>query len=570
MEYTVTYRNPQERYLHITLKIHGLDQSTAYLHIPCWRPGRYELANYAANIRNVTFHDHRGSSLEFKKVSQNKWEVPCKGVSTLIVNYQYYAFQLDAGGSLLDDQQLYLNFINCLLYLEEKILEPCSVKIDVPQKFKVACGLPKSARLKFQARNYHHLVDSPLIASSQLEHWKFRCKNIPFHLWFMGAHELNKVKAVRAFKAFIDEQIRTMGGFPEKEYHFLFEIPKMKMYHGVEHANSTVIVLGPGQELHKSRYYDFLGVSSHELFHAWNVLKIRPKELLPYDFSRATYFDTGFIAEGITTYYGDLFLVRSKVFDQKQYFKELDTLFKRHFENTGRFHSSLIESSRDLWVDGYKHAVPSRKVSIYTKGALVSLILDLTIRKITGHKTSLDDVMRHLWRNFGKKNIGYSLKDFQNVCEQVAGQSLNSYFKDFIYGTLPIEDALSALLDAVGCKLKAVPSRQLTKKLFGFRTITRDQDIAILQIASGSPAYDELSIGDVIISINGRKPRKSLNSIINPKKPIKLVVNRQGRDVRVTLKSGKKQFFKQYRIVKQKNASGEQKHSFCKWLGSDF
>jgi predicted metalloprotease with PDZ domain len=511
--------------------------------------------------------DTRHNKLSVQKISRNKWRIATKGTSKIKVKYQYYANQLDAGGSLLDDRQLYLNFVNCLLYQEDSMDDPCTMDLLVDKGFRIACGLPRKGS-RLYAKSYFHLVDSPMIASKHLKQWQYSQSRVKFHIWFLGAHKLNKNKVINAFKAFSREQIKTMGSFPEKEFHFLFQVPNLKIYHGVEHSNSTVIALGPGPELHKTRYCDFLGVSSHELFHSWNVLKIRPKELLPYNFKKEVYFETGFIAEGITTYYGDLFLVRSGVFHQHQYFKELDKLFKRHFENEGRHFASLSSSSLDLWVDGYRQGAPGRKVSIYTKGALIALMLDLTIRKVSGHHHSLDDVIRKLWEQFGKRSIGYSLNDFIKICENVAGTSLRWFFNEYVHGIVPLEHRLSELIRQVGCQLKALPSRQLSKSLFGFRTASNQGELCVMQIASGSPAYGRLSVGDRIISVNGKKPKIKLNSLIDSGHSLKLLVTRLGRNVNVTLVPGKKRFYTQYKIEKLKKPDRSQKESFNKWIST--
>jgi len=376
MEYFISCPKPLSHYFSIELSITDIKSGYIDLVLPSWRPGRYQIADYAKNLRNLQAVGPRNKPLAVEKLTSNCWRVQCTGAQKIKVTYQYFAYQLDAGSSLIDDQQWYLNPINLLVYVKERLSDPCKVKLDVPKKYIIASGLPLNRYGKLEARNYHQLADAPIIASPHLKHWQFCIEEVDFHLWFMGKHKLNKAETLKHFAAFAREQIETMGSFPESDYHFLYQFPAKSIYHGVEHANSTVIALGPGLRIRQDRYTDFLGVSSHELFHAWNILKIRPQSLLPYDFSQPHYFKEGYVAEGITTYYGDLFLVRSGVFDQQQYFKELDRLFKRHFENFGRDHSSLVESSWDLWLDGYGGGAPDRKVSIYTKGALVALLLD--------------------------------------------------------------------------------------------------------------------------------------------------------------------------------------------------
>jgi predicted metalloprotease with PDZ domain len=201
-------------------------------------------------------------------------------------------------------------------------------------------------------------------------------------------------------------------------------------------------------------YSDLLGVSSHELFHAWNICKIRPVEMMPYDFTKENYFPTGFVAEGVTTYYGDLFLMQAGVFTREQYLQELETVLKRHFEQDGKAFQSLVESSFDLWLDGYSQAIPHRRVSIYQKGAVVALILDMTIRLKFNHQKSLETVMKTMWERFGKEEVGYSIEDYQRVCEEVYGASLKGYFKGCIYGNMPLETMVNELLQAFGLMMQ--------------------------------------------------------------------------------------------------------------------
>jgi predicted metalloprotease with PDZ domain len=242
------------------------------------------------------------------------------------------------------------------------------------------------------------------------------------------------------FRGFTETQMQLMGGFPCPEYHFLLHALPDKHYHGVEHWNSTVMTLGPSEKIAAELYPELIGLASHELFHVWNVIRIRPAELLPYDFSRENYFPTGYVAEGLTTYYGDLFLARSG-----------------HFNTSNGAALSLTESSLDLWLDGYVAGVPGRKVSIYHKGALTALILDLEIRRLTQDARSLDDVVQMLWERYGQKEIGYSHADYVALAEEIAGQPLHDYFAACITGTAPLQERLAAALRHVGCGLEVAP-----------------------------------------------------------------------------------------------------------------
>jgi len=452
MHYQISAQKPESHFLEVEVRIGQISSPTTELQLPAWRPGRYELQNFAKNLQQFGVFDQNGKALPFHKITKDRWQVATTEVTEIVVKYNYYANIQNAGSSYVDNHLLYLNPVNLCIYAQEHLHQPCTLQLQLPDHFLIACALPQQKQMLF-ATDYYELVDSPLLASATLQHQQYEVAGTQFHVWMQGNLKPDWTRILSDFRAFTREQVATMGGsFPEKAYHFLNLILPNPHYHGVEHRHSTMIVLGPHDE-GEGLYTDLLGVSSHELFHAWNVIKIRPKELLPYDFTKENYFPTCFVVEGATTYYGDLFLRRSGVFDDTAYFRELQIYMKRHFEQSRHASQSLVESSFDLWLDGYEKSIPNRKVSVYQKGALATLILDLTIRKIHQHQRSYDDVMRQLWTNFGIPFVGYSLEDYQNVVEQVAGQRLDWYWQECILSNTPLENRLNEALSWVGLQM---------------------------------------------------------------------------------------------------------------------
>ena len=451
IKYKISSENPQSHFLNIEMVIDNIQSNTIELQLPAWRPGRYELQHFAKNIQRFEVFSFQ-EVVQFHKITKDRWLIYTTDLEEVTVKFIYFANIQNAGSSFIDESVMYVNFVNCMPYVQGRMDEPCELEMVLPKEYKIACGMPTGNHI-FHPKNYCELVDSPLLASPYLQHQSYQVENIDFHVWFLGNYTPNWTKLLAEFQRFTEKQIHVMGSFPEKDYHFINWILPTSFYHGVEHRNSTMIVLGPDSE-GDGLYNDILGVSSHELYHAWNICKIRPVEMMPYDFTKENYFPTGFVAEGITTYYGDLFLVQSGIFTLEQYLKELETILKRHFEQDGKAFQSLVESSYDLWLDGYLQAIPHRRVSIYQKGAVVSLILDLMIRLRFGHQKSLETVMQILWERFGKTCIGYSLEDYQRVCEEVYGRSLSSYFKDCIHGNMPLESMVNELLDAFGLQMQ--------------------------------------------------------------------------------------------------------------------
>jgi predicted metalloprotease with PDZ domain len=576
IHYQVSFENPLTFYLQIEIKLDVAAEATAplELQLPAWRPGRYELQNFAQKIQKVEVFDAATSQpLPFRKLTKDRWEVPNAAGRSVRVRYNFYAHQMDAGGSWLDESQLYLNPVQALMYVEGRQEEACELTLVTPEGWQIACGLPQTSANVLAAQDFDHLADSPLIASPTLVHQEYEAGGLPFHIWVQGEAELDWPQILADFKAFSEVQLQLFGGFPVADYHFLNQFLPYKHYHGVEHYNSTVITLGPADQImSEGLYKELLGVSCHELFHTWNIKSIRPAEMQPYDYSRENYFRTCFIAEGITTYYGEYLLARSHVRTPAQYFEELNTVLRKHFDDAGGENLSLADASMDLWLDGYKSGVPDRKVSVYHKGALAALILDLTIRQLSGHARSLDDVMRRLYEEFGKTGIGYTEADYIRIVKEVAGRDMQAYFDKFIYGTAPLTEPLNKVLHTVGCQLLIDENDSASEGTFGFRTVVKNERTEVSNIWPNSPAAAALTVDDEIVAVNGRRVHMNLHSVLNNgASSYEISVFRQNRLLTVTLTAlPGKSYGQRYAIDKLEKADTAQQEGFKKWLGWDF
>jgi predicted metalloprotease with PDZ domain len=577
IQYRVSYENSLTAYLQIemTLAVPDDAQAPLELQLPAWRPGRYELQNFGQKIQKVEVFDAASNAaLPYRKVTKDRWTVPSAAGRSVRVRYNFYAHQMDAGGSWLDETQLYLNPVQALMYAEGRQQEECELTLAVPEGWEVACGLRANPAGTISAKDFDQLADSPLIASPTLQHHTYEAGGLPFHVWAQGSEAvINWPKLLKDFKDFSEEQLAMFGDFPVADYHFLNQFLPYKHYHGVEHHNSTVIVLGPAVQLMQEELYkELLGVSCHELFHTWNIKAIRPAEMQPYDYSRENYFRTCFIAEGITTYYGEYLLARSHVRTPEQYFAELNTVLRKHFDDAGGTNLSLADASMDLWLDGYKPSVPDRKVSVYHKGALVALILDLTLRQLSGRARSLDDVMRRLYEEFGKTGIGYTEDDYIRIVNEVAGRDMHAYFDKFIYGTESLPGPLDKVLHTVGCQLLPVPNPAHAEATFGFRTTSRADRTDVSYIWPGSPAEKLLSVEDEIVAVNGRREVPNTMLLLPGSEPhYELIVLRQNCLLTVQLNAEVgKTFGTRYEVCKLREADAAQQRGFQQWLGWEF
>jgi predicted metalloprotease with PDZ domain len=576
IHYYVSFANPLTFYLQVqmTFEVAATTTEALELQLPSWRPGRYELQNFAQKVQQVVVEDAATTeALPYRKLTKDRWQVAGAAGRTVRVRYNFYAHQMDAGGSWLDESQLYINGVQCFMYIEGRQVETCQLQLELPENWQIACGLSQSGPNTLQARNFDELVDAPLIASPTLVQHTYVAQGIPFSIWVQGECAPDWARLLRDFAAFSEEQLTMFGGFPVSDYHFLNQILPYKHYHGVEHMNSTVIVLGPAELLMtEGLYKELLGVSCHELFHTWNIKSIRPVEMQPYDFTRENYFRTCFIAEGITTYYGEYLLARSNVRTAEQYFAELNIVLRKHYDDYGRYNLSLADASMDLWLDGYKPGVPDRKVSVYHKGALVALLLDLTLRRLSHHQRSLDDVMRRLYEEFGLTGVGYTEEDYIRIVTEVAGRDMKTYFDKFIYGTAPLEEPLDKALSFVGCTLQIEPNVSVAEGLFGFRSVVKNERTEITDILPGSPAAAALTVDDEIVAVNGRRVDMNLHSLLaDNATSYEISVFRQNRLLTVTLTGSPDQlFWQKYTVEKLVEATAEQQVSFRQWLKQNF
>ena len=527
--------------------------------LPVWRPGRYEIANFAKNIKGFKIFDLKDKSVSFSKKDKSTWKLKSKSLKGCRIEYLYYANEINAGSSYLDKQMLYINPVNCCVYLESHSLIPCTVNILIPENWKIASGMNKKNNA-FYLLNFDQLADSPFICSPDLQCQSYEVKNYKFTIWVNGNINPEWKKWIKDFEAFTQKQIEKFIEFPVKEYHFLIHALPYSAYHGVEHLTNTVISLGPDEKINTSLYKELLGVSSHELYHAWNVKSIRPKEMLPYDFSKENYSELGYIYEGITTYMGDLFLLKSNVFTLDQYFDEFNKQLQKHFDNLGRFNYSVAESSFDTWLDGYVLGAPGRKVSIYVEGCLLAFVADVLIHKHTLGKYGLDEVMKRLYFNHSMKGKGITEEIYKNELENITGVSFDDYFQNYIHGTHSYESILNENLDVLGLEMNVNPSSNMIESKIGcklFNHLTSKNRKMIASIYPGSPAdLAGIKVGDELDI-----------ELINSKTLISNHIHyyRKGLEIKVELPQVSKCFFNKYSLSVISNPIKEQQRLFDCW-----
>jgi len=508
IHYHFSCENPTSQFIQITLRLTHIDRSRIVLQLPSWRPGRYQLTDFAQNIRYFSIKDHTNSPVAFEKETKNRWIFTTEKEVEYFISYEYYAAKMDAGSCWVDENQVYLNFVNCCMELLNSSELPYELSFDLPSDFAIATTLSKSGNY-YQAFNFQELADSSLLAAQNLTHWQYQAGETNFNCWINGEIHFSKAEFLTHFEKFSQKQIEDFGDFPEPEYHFIFQLLAYPHYHGVEHKKGTIITFGPAQSLSEpSKMEELLGVCSHELYHAWNVCRIRPTELLPYDFSKEVYTKAGWILEGVTTYMGDLYLLKSGVYSLEIYLRHLDKIINRESQNFGWENYNILESSHDLWLDGYQTGIPDRKVNIYSHGALICLCLDIMLMSSSGY--SLTQVMKAAWVKFGKRNFGYSQLTFWKiVLEKTLNETeMNQFYLDYILGKKNLLVKVKELISLIGLELVEDASSNPLAAKVGILVANGK----ISKIHPDSSAYTILMIGD---EITFSQCEKSVNVTVN-------------------------------------------------------
>lgn len=368
---------------------------TDHIQLPVWRPGRYERGDFGQYVRGMA-QRHGDTWKPLVKSGLHRWDCAAAD-GDVEVRFHFTAAQLNAGSTWADDALLYVNPVNCLPYHPDLPDVPVDIHLpDVPTDWTVATALPfmsdSDDGIYLSARGTQELMDSPWIAApaDDLWHGEYEVGGHPFHIHVWGRRHYDDAAFLKAHRKFTEAQMAVFGWLPVPQYHFLYLFPDFQARHGVEHEASTVIAWGPADGLTHDGgqpspgLEEVIDIASHELVHTWNVKRLRPAEWMPYDFAHSSPSRLGYVAEGVTTYLGDLFLLESGVIDMEGWLRRFEKLLTRHLWNPGRLQTSVADSSTDTWLDGYALGVPHRRGNIYVEGAVLAFLCDVALNRAGG------------------------------------------------------------------------------------------------------------------------------------------------------------------------------------------
>ncbi len=376
--------------------------------MPAWRPGRYILQNYAGAVYDFAAEGQDGTPLPWQKVDKDTWRVLHVDQKQLRVTYRVYARMLDAGSSYVMPGLVYFNPITLFVYVPESIDKPCQLELpDLPVDWQVATALPAIAPRRYQAASYHQLVDAPFVIAPTLRQAQTTCEDVTLYVHFwgeVGAETLDGF--VADLCRIVQVQKAVWGEIPLTAYHFIYILVPFSMRHAVEHENCAVFVLPQSGAQSEEALKSFLGISAHEFFHVWNVKRLRPAALWPYDYNKPPATSLHWLTEGVTEYYTGLTLARAGIWSEETFWDETNR-FLNTIENQWVYQAfSPAELSMDSWLATSSYRPAFLQGSFYMAGRRVGLLLDLFLRRESGGRLTLDSLMRYLYEHYYKRGRG--------------------------------------------------------------------------------------------------------------------------------------------------------------------
>ncbi|MGP8158442.1 MAG: M61 family metallopeptidase [Thermoplasmata archaeon] len=448
--YGVRAVTPGEHWVRFSIDLDGVSSRTLDLVLPSWVPGFYVIFNFSRGVRDLTARrEPDGASLSTERVDKARWRISTEGASRVHVEYTVYGHQLEtAEGFDLTPQHMFLNPGVCLPYVDGHLSEPASVALDVPADWTVITELEEVRRVppQFRARNYDELVDSPIDAGRPVV-LTVRPGGIPHRISLCGDGGNYDPRTLEAdISKIVEASVALVGDSPPISRYTFFVHLTSGPEDGLEHASSTSIVADRNCFRPAESYRNFLYLAAHEYYHLYNVKRIRPKVLGPFDYTRENYTRLLWWMEGATRYFSYLVLRRAGVFTAEQYLERCAKTIKEYLETPGRNRTSLEESSILAWIE-YEQPfedTPNQSVSYYPKGDLVSMCLDLEIRHQSDARASHETVLRLLWNEYGKVGRGLEEDELLPVVNRATGLDLHSFFDRYVRGTEELDLAAFA------------------------------------------------------------------------------------------------------------------------------
>ncbi len=520
VNYKLRMEQPQNHYFQVEMAVNDVKSEEVIVKLPVWSPGSYLVREFSKNLDLVKAEDNQGKTLEIKKISKNAWKVTKPKGADFTVKYEVYAFELTVRTSFLDLTHGFVSGPSVFMYVDGLKDKSGNLEIFPYRGFsKITTALPRASEgvsgdgsTKYTYNDYDQLVDCPIEIGNQVE-FDFEAAGVKHHVGIYGAGNFSIDDLKRDMANIIEAATEVFGQNPNKDYTFIIHNVQDGQG-GLEHVNSTTLSVNRFT-YSGSEYIKFLSLVAHEYFHLWNVKRIRPVELGPFDYDNENYTSLLWVMEGFTSYYDELLLLRAGYYTKEDYLRRLFSTLNYVEGSAGARVQPVAHASFDAWIKAYRPNENSRNttISYYSKGAVIAAILDAKIIKKYKGKKSLDDFMQHIYaKYFEGKSRGFSEDEFKAELEDFLKEDLDEFYAKYINGT-EIPDYKS-IFEAVGLAVEYIgepePSVGVTLGESGGKTVVKG-------IRRGSAAEEGgLSVNDEIIGCNGlRVDKRSLEQFFD-------------------------------------------------------
>jgi predicted metalloprotease with PDZ domain len=457
LQYTVSMPEASTHHYHVELYCNGWIKDTIDFKMARWTPGYYQIMDYARDVKNFSAKDAKDKTLLVNKTNGNTWQIIVNKNKPFILSYDVKADRKFVASNFLDSTHGYIVPAGLFLYINKYLNTPVSVKLIVDKQWsKTATGLDPVAGTtnEFTAPDFDILFDCPILIGNLEELPSFRINGIEHRFIAYEPGSFDRDEFINNLKKVVQAGVDVIGDIPYKQYTFIGIGPGRG---GIEHLNNTTVSFNGNGLNNKESLIGMMNFLAHEYFHNFNVKRIRPYELGPFDYDKENRTNLLWISEGLTVYYEYLIVKRAGLITEQNLFANFERSINASENNPGRFYQSLTQASYNTWSDGpfgKQGKDANKSISYYDKGPAIGLILDFAIRHATKNKKSLDDVMRLLYRQYYKQQQrGFTDAEFQQACEMVAGISLNPEF-EYICTTKEID--YSTYLAYAGLKIGVV------------------------------------------------------------------------------------------------------------------
>ena len=581
--FEVSFKEPQAHYAEVEMNIAGIaTKNYVDVKMPVWTPGSYLIREFAKSVES--FGASVGTkAVKTEKVSKNTWRVYSNKANAVKINYRVYAFEISVRTAFIDASHAFLSSANIFMYPAGMLKTPSTVKI-VPHATwnKVSTGLSPVAGQEFTytAPNFDILFDSPIEVGTQ-DVFEFTAAGVKHEVAMYGGGNYDKEKLKVDMAKIVEEATAVYGENPNKHYMFIVH-NRMQGSGGLEHLNSCVLGASRNAYSDPAGYVRFLGLVAHEYNHLWNVKRLRPIALGPFDYENENYTTNLWIAEGFTSYYETKYTYRAGFKDQAGFLAGQMGSIGTVMNTPGAKINSAAESSFDAWINpAYRPSENSKNtfISYYTKGAVIGVLMDLEIAHATKGAKSLDDVMKAMYLQCKTLKRGYTDAEFKAMVEKISGISFTNFWAKYVTGTAEIEYAKYFGYAGIDVTAEnATPNKPATGA-----ALTVNQGLVVSGVARNSTAWEDgLNVNDIIISIDGvgvvsamrdvKLPNPALsldilpivsNKKIGDKLVLKVVRDGEEKEITLTLKENPNVRFK---TVINENATPAQMAVRKKWM----